>query len=62
MLFDLFCLIQVSNEHCQISKQEDSDMDDDEMDHSNDYIGDLYNSPDPSSHYEWKNYTVSGET
>ena len=29
------------------------------MGSSDDYNSDLYNSPDPSSHYEWKNYTVS---
>lgn len=48
------------NEQCQISKQED-DVNNGGMGSSNDYNGDLYNSPDPSSHYEWKNYTVSGD-
>ena len=62
----MFSSIQVKNEQCQIARQrgddgEDENDDDDDNDDNDDDddFGEMYNSPDPSSDYKWKNFTVS---
>ena len=63
------CLIQVRNEQCQIARQPDdndndfSDNDEDDYDENNeDFYSDIFSSPEPSSSYKWKNFTVSPTT
>jgi hypothetical protein len=64
--------MQVKNEHCQIARQQDDEDDDtganeSDFNEQNDEFDDNgysngYRSPEPSSNYKWKNFTVCLKT